>query len=573
LDRAIEHEGSGPGRRRRAIAAALTAVGAVLLLWNLGRPLLWQDEAETAVRAQTILDTGLPRVARRGVVATAQPSLVAYEGNAEGVWTWNTWLPAYLCAASFTVFGQTPFAARLPFALAGILTLWLWWALCVDGEKDELVERRPWAPEAALALLALSPAYLLFCRQSRYYALVALGGALTLAAWRRLLEKKPYGALAVALALNFLLHASFAFFAAAALALALDAALRLDECLRACRFWLAAFLTAAFALPAVLYFRVWDRPGNHSYGLMESLRFLQTFLLWLAAFAVPLALVAAAFARRRLALAVGAVLLCGLVAEGPWSALCAGLAWLFVLGAAAREPAPYGVMSLRRMSLLLIAATLALLSFSAAEPYGRYLAGVLPACAYLVARGLSSAGRGRAAAVAALVALAVTSNLLFLAPLKAAQAFTAPGAPAQSVSGMMRARLRDLGARSDLLRFARETARGPRGYLEAAAAAFASGGGKTYFSDADELALMFATPLRPVYPDELQAAEPDWILASPWLGLSPRDSARVGALVGSGRYEAVPVAAPRLLWQNNPDPLMRDFAPADGPLALYRRRP
>ncbi len=557
---------------KRAVPIALTAVGAVLLLWNLGRPLLWQDEAETAVRAQTILDTGLPRVARRGVVATAQPSLVAFEGNAVGVWTWNTWLPAYLCAASFAAFGQTPFAARLPFALSGILALWLWWRLCVQGEKDELVERRKWAPEAALALLALSPAYLLFCRQSRYYALVALGNALVLVAWRRLLEKKPWGALALALALNFLLHASFAFFAAAALALGLDAALRFEECLRARRFWLAAALTLVFAAPAVLYFRVWDRPGNHGYGFLESLHFLQTFLLWLAAFAVPLALVAAAFARRRLAVLVGFVLLCGLVAEGPWAALCAGIAWLFLLGAAAREPAPYGVMSLRRTCLLLIAATLGLLAFGAAEPYGRYLAGVLPAVAYLVARGLSSLGRGRPAAVAALVALAVSSNLLSWAPLKAAQAFAAPDAPAESVSGMMRARLRDLGARSDLLSFARETARGPRGYLEAAVAAMSGGGGETYFSDADELALMFAVPLRPIYPDELRAAEPDWILPSPWLGLSPTEAARVGDLVGSGRYEPVAVDAPRLLWQNNPDPLMRDFSPVVGPLALYRRR-
>ena len=40
----------------------------------------------------------------------------------------------------------------------------------------------------------------------------------------------------------------------------------------------------------------------------------------------------------------------------------------------------------------------------------------------------------------------------------------------------------------------------------------------------------------------------------------------------AGEYEPVPVPAPRLLWQNNPDPLFRDFAPKPGPLALFRRR-
>jgi hypothetical protein len=557
---------------KRAVPAALTALGAILLLWNLGRPALWQDEAETALRAESILATGLPRTTLGGVLVTTQASLAKYEGNAAGVWTWNTWLPAYLVAASFAVVGRTPFAARLPFALAGILTLWLGWGLFADGERDELAEKRAWAPEAALALLALSPAFVLFCRQSRYYALLALGTVLVLRSWRRLLEKRPWGALATALSLQFLLHASFAFFAAACAALALDAALRLDECPRGLRFWNAAFLTLALAAPAALYFRVWDRPGNHAYGFAESLDFLKTFLLWLAAFCVPLALVAAAFARRWILVALGFVLLCGLVAEGPWSRICAVLAWAALLAAAAREPAPYGVMNLRRVCLLWLAATLALLAFGAAEPYGRYLAGVLPAAAYLVARSLSALGRGRAAAVAALTALAVSTNAAFIAPLKAAQALGAPAAPADTVSGMERQRLRDVPARSDLANLAGETARGADGYVDAAAGAMRAGAGATFFSDADALSLMFATALRPLSPDEFKTAEPDWILPSPWLRLTPELEARVRELAASGRYESAGVEAPRLLWQNNPDPLFRDFAPARGPLELLHRR-
>ena len=213
---------------KRSLPFVLLGLGALLLLWNLGSPALWQDEAETALRAESILDTGLPRMTLRGVLVTTQHSLVVHEGNAQGVWTWNTWLPAYLVAASFAVLGRTPFAARLPFALSGLLALCLAWRLFSDGEEDEIIERRAWAPETALALLALSPAFLLFCRQSRYYALLPLGTVLVLHSWRRLLAKKPWGALAVALCLQFLLHASFAFFACACLALMLDAVLRLD---------------------------------------------------------------------------------------------------------------------------------------------------------------------------------------------------------------------------------------------------------------------------------------------------------------------------------------------------------
>ena len=87
-------------------AAALLALGAALLLWNLGRPALWQDEAETALRAESILEAGVPRTHLGGTLVTAQASLADKEGDASGVWTWNTWLPAYLTAASFLAFGR-----------------------------------------------------------------------------------------------------------------------------------------------------------------------------------------------------------------------------------------------------------------------------------------------------------------------------------------------------------------------------------------------------------------------------------------------------------------------------------
>ncbi len=557
---------------KRTAAFVLFAVAGVLLFWNLGSPALWQDEAETALRAQSILETGLPQMSLRGTLVTAQPSLSASEGNPRGAWIWNTWVPAYLCATSFYVFGISSWAARLPFALAGLFALILAWRIFSQGESDAIVDRRQWCAEAGVALLALSPAFLLFCRQSRYYALVALGTLVALWSYRRLLGKKPYGALAVALSLNFLLHSSFAFFAITAAALATDAVLRFDECLRSRRYWGAAALTILLALPAACYFRIWDRPGNHQYGLLESLAFLKTFELWLFAFVVPLAMVAAAFVKRKTGLAIGFVLLCGIVAEGQWSLICAVLVWVWLLACAAHMPAPYGVMNLKRMCLLLVVATLGLLSFGAAEPYGRYLAGVLPPLAYLVAREISYVGRGRSWAVAALTILCVTSNLAFIVPLKAAQLIAAPKNPADSVSGMMRLRLREIGLRSDLARFTDELKRGPEGYIETVAQAIKAGGGSTFFSDADSLSLMFLTGLRPIYPEEFKRAEPDWILPSPWLKLSGDLEQRVRKLAGSGRYATVDVRAPRLMWQNNPDPLFRDFSPVHAAVPLLRRR-
>jgi hypothetical protein len=456
--------------------------------------------------------------------------------------------------------------------LAGLWAIFLSWRLFVDGEKDEFAVRRAWAAESAVALLAVSPAYILFCRQSRYYALGALGTVMVLRSWRRLLEHRPWGALAVAASLQMLLHSSFAFFAAAVAALTLDALLRLDECPRAGRFWLAAFLTTLFAFPAFWYFRFWERPGNHTYGWAESLEFLKTMLMWLSAFSVPLLIVAASYARRWVWVLGGFILLCGIVGEGTWSRMSAVCVCGAILVMACIEPAPYGVMNLRRMCLLLVTATLALLSWGAAEPYGRYLVSLMPAIAYLIGRSISLLGRGRPVLIAVLTILVVGGNIAFLPPLKAAQEFGAPSEPVVSVSGMMRQRLRDLPWRSDAFLVTREIFWSPTGYIEPIVDVMRARGGATFFSDADNLSLMFATLLRPVYPNEFLSSSPDWIVPSTWLSLSPDLRQRVQDLAASGQYEAIPVLVPQMLWQNNPDPLFRTFSPRQTQWMLLRRK-
>lgn len=543
------------------LRAGLLVLGAVLLLARLGRPALWQDESETALRAMSIQETGLPRMALDGALVTAQPSLAKFEGNASGVWIWNTWLPAYLTALSFSLIGQTPFAARLPFALCALVSLWLFLRLFEEDAGP------PWAAEAGLVMLVLSPAFLLFARQSRYYALTSLGTVLVLLSWRRLLAGGKGGAAALVLSLLTLLHSSFAFFAIAVLALCADAALRGRECL-ARRYWGAAGALAVLALPVFWYFRVWERPGNHLYAPAEALEFLKTFLLWTCLFAAPALLPAAvALKRGRWPLAgAGFLLLCGLVAEGPASRAAAALAFVWLAVNAARS------RGMERLSWLWLAATLGLLSVSAAEPYGRYLMGALPALAFLSGRWIAELAGGRGAAALGLAAFLAAVNWAGWLPLKAASALAAPEAPVASVSGMMRQRLRDARPRSDLARFLGETARGSEGYIEHAAAAIKAGGGGTAYSDADTLSLMFAAGVKPVYKDELSFLKPDWLLLSPWLALDPQASVELSALAASPAYAPVPVSAPRLLWQNNPDPLFRDFAPKSGPLALFRKR-
>src|SRR5688572_6524650 len=91
--------------RRHWPIAALVIVAAYLLFANLGRNYLWEDEGDTAVLARNILRHGLP-VAWDGVTFT-DPDYGQREAFGF-VMVSHPWLQYYAAAASFAVFGETP---------------------------------------------------------------------------------------------------------------------------------------------------------------------------------------------------------------------------------------------------------------------------------------------------------------------------------------------------------------------------------------------------------------------------------------------------------------------------------
>ena len=140
-------------------------LGALLLLAELGDSSLSADEAQTTVLARTILQRGLPwAFDGRNMMGIAHHP----EVDASGLWAMHPWLPLYLCAGSFALFGVGPAAARLPFALCGlaalVLALRLTWQLCRDLR----------ALRYASWLLVTSLPLLLHVRQARYYPLAML---------------------------------------------------------------------------------------------------------------------------------------------------------------------------------------------------------------------------------------------------------------------------------------------------------------------------------------------------------------------------------------------------------------
>ena len=139
-------------------------IGAGLIFTNLGSGYLWADEGDTAVLASNILKFGVPR-SWDGV--TFMDSDFGARVNNDLVMVSSPWLQYYLAAASFWLFGENTFAARLPFAFAGWLTILLVYRLIWQSIAD----RR--AALCGTILTICSVQFLLFCRQSRYYACVA----------------------------------------------------------------------------------------------------------------------------------------------------------------------------------------------------------------------------------------------------------------------------------------------------------------------------------------------------------------------------------------------------------------
>lgn len=213
-----------PLLRRAALLplVALLAAAAFLLFADLGGPWLWEDEADTALFARAITRHGLP-LAWDGRSFVDSDDGLRVAPHALGhrlVMVGTPWLPYYLAAASFAVFGESEWAARLPSALA---------ALACVAALYLLVLRRTGSVRAAFAsalLLLASTQFLLYGREARSYAPNMLLTLLVLAGFLRLGERRRDPWLAVAAILLFhvqILPAALALAACAGAALVVPA--------------------------------------------------------------------------------------------------------------------------------------------------------------------------------------------------------------------------------------------------------------------------------------------------------------------------------------------------------------
>lgn len=260
-----------------AVAWLLIAASAVLIVAALGQRCLWQDEGETAMLGRNILEFGRP-LAFDGVNLVSQE--VGQEFGSDHLWRWSPWVQFYLAAAGMKYLGLTAFAARLPFAILGILTLPLTYLAAARAFASRLAAR------LAVAFLGLCVPFLLHVRQARWHAAGYLLAALLLIAVF-VMRTRAWGIALFAIAGALLFYTNY-FVAICYVAALVASSIVLDQS-RAflTRMAIAAGITALLCVPGVLFFHVLSRGSGGSAQVGAQLRL---YVVQLCTFIAPLPL-------------------------------------------------------------------------------------------------------------------------------------------------------------------------------------------------------------------------------------------------------------------------------------------
>ena len=161
---------------RRIPAILALVIGPLAIFWRLDSVPLWRDEATTAVWARLMVNSGTP--VPYAYDRDAQQLLVqdddGHDINSKLLPAMQSYLQFYVSAAGHLALGNGTLASRLPFALLGLASLGLLWAL---GKR---LGGPCWLPYAFPILGSVSIYFLHAARQGRYYILIVFATLLLL---------------------------------------------------------------------------------------------------------------------------------------------------------------------------------------------------------------------------------------------------------------------------------------------------------------------------------------------------------------------------------------------------------
>jgi hypothetical protein len=182
------------------LISTLITVASLLLLCNLDNFYLWQDEAQTALLGRSVLKNGIP-YGTDGINFFSQECEAEY--GESFIWKWHTWLPFYIVAASFNIFGESTLSARLPFAMLGVATILFTYLV-----SSEILQNRR-AAYLAMSLLILCIPFLILSRQCRYYSPAAFFSIFCIWSYLGILKGSKYANVFFVLSALLLFHTHY----------------------------------------------------------------------------------------------------------------------------------------------------------------------------------------------------------------------------------------------------------------------------------------------------------------------------------------------------------------------------
>lgn len=238
------------------------------ILWNvrLGNLPLWEDEAHTALFGKSVLEHGLPKVwDGKNLISGVQ----AEDFNKDFVLTWDQPLQFYATALSIKVFGLSNWSARLPFVLAGLISILLLYLFV-----QRFTENRNVALLSAF-LFAISVIFILHARQCRYYSLGTMSVLLLYLSYIDF-GKKGYAGFTYPLSLVLLFYSNLLMLATALGSLILYHVICDFSWKRFRGLFLYSLFSLPFVVPWFVYARLWEKQGPHVEASLTS-KFLNIF--------------------------------------------------------------------------------------------------------------------------------------------------------------------------------------------------------------------------------------------------------------------------------------------------------
>jgi len=211
-----------------------------MVFLGLSNSVLQVDEGGDTFISSTILKYGAP-YHQDEKNYTMEVAIV----RDDGLFVYRTWLPYYLQAGSLFIFGQTTFAARLPFALSGVIS-----AIVLYFFTLKLTRKRSIAFLATLFLISSVPA-LIYFRTARYVGIPILLTILLLYSYITIFENKRWNPWPLTLISILYFHTMFVAFTGVILGILIHFYINRNSTTKKNYKWVAqaAIVTAIFTLP------------------------------------------------------------------------------------------------------------------------------------------------------------------------------------------------------------------------------------------------------------------------------------------------------------------------------------